>query len=76
VSVVRGRVRYSRNGQFLRESSKTPSYPLLLDVSLGRLGATVRSAVLAVSAPPAPGGGFIETLWIIRALWMCSWWAR
>ena len=61
VSVVGGRVRYSRNGQFLRESSKTPSYPLLLDVSLGSLGATVRSAVLGVSATPAPGGGFIET---------------
>lgn len=60
VAIVGGRVRYSRNGQFLRESALAPQYPLLLDVSLGSLGASVRDAVLAVSPPPPPGGGFIE----------------
>jgi hypothetical protein len=61
VAVVGGRVQYSRNGLLLRESARVPSYPLLLDVSLGSVGATVRDAVLGVSPPPPPGGGFIET---------------
>jgi hypothetical protein len=61
VAVVGGRVQYFRNGKFLRESAKAPSYPLLLDVALGSTGATVRSAVLGITPPPAPGGGFIET---------------
>jgi hypothetical protein len=39
VAIVGGRVRYSRNGRLLRESALVPQYPLLLDVSLGSLGA-------------------------------------
>ena len=61
VAVVGGRVQYSRNGLLLRESANVPQYPLLLDTSLGSIGATVRDAVLGVSPPPPPGGGFIET---------------
>ena len=61
VAVVNGRVQYSRNGTLLRESATAPGYPLLLDTSLGSLGATVRNAVLGVSPPSASGGGFIET---------------
>ena len=61
VAVVGGRVQYFRNGKFLRESAKTPAYPLLLDTALGSLGATVRDAVLGVTPAPSPGGGFIET---------------
>ena len=61
VAVVGGRVQYKRNGLLLRESARTPVYPLLLDTSLGSIGASVRSAVLGVSPPPPPGGGFIET---------------
>ena len=61
VAVVGGRVQYSRNGLLLRESAHVPQYPLLLDTSLGSIGATVRNAVLGVSPPPPPGGGFIET---------------
>lgn len=61
VAVVGGRVQYFRNGYFLRESAAVPQYPLLLDVSLGSLGATVHDAVLGISPPPPPGGGFIET---------------
>jgi hypothetical protein len=61
VAVIGGRVKYFRNGQFLRESASPPQYPLLLDVALGSLGATVRDAVIGVFPPPPPGGGFIET---------------
>ena len=61
VAVVGGRVQYKRNGLLLKESARTPVYPLLLDTSLGSVGATVRNAVLGVSPPPPPGGGFIET---------------
>jgi len=61
VAVVGGRVQYSRNGRLLRESANVPHYPLLLDTSLGSVGATVHNAVLGVSAPPPPGGGFTET---------------
>ena len=61
VAVVGGRVQYFRNGTFLRESARTPVYPLLLDVALGSLGATVRNAVLGFTPAPSPGGGFIET---------------
>lgn len=60
VAVVGGRVQYSRNGLLLRESASVPQYPLLLDVSLNTVGATVHNAVLVVSPPPPPGGGFTE----------------
>jgi hypothetical protein len=60
VAVSNGRVQYSRNGRLLRESARTPQYPLLLDVSLGTVGATVHNARLGVSPPPPPGGGFLE----------------
>lgn len=61
VAVVGGRVHYSKNGLFLRESAAVPQYPLLLDVALGSLGTTVHDARLGASPPPPPGGGFIET---------------
>ena len=61
VAVVGGRVQYSQNGRLLRESARTPAYPLLLDTSLGSVGATIHDAVLGVTPPPPPGGGFIET---------------
>jgi hypothetical protein len=62
ISVVGGKVQYSRNGTFLRESPIAPKYPLLLDVALGTLGATVRSAKIAATEapPPSAGGGFLE----------------
>jgi hypothetical protein len=61
VAVVGGKIQYSRNGTLLRESqTASPQYPLLLDVSLGSLGATVRNARIGVADPPPPGGGFIE----------------
>ena len=39
IAVVAGRVQYFKNGVFLRESAQTPEYPLLLDSSLGSMGA-------------------------------------
>lgn len=61
VSVVNGRVRYSKNGLFLTESTTPVEYPLALDVSLLSMGATVHDAVLGIIPPPPPGGGFFET---------------
>jgi hypothetical protein len=60
VAVVDGRVQYSKNGHYLRESARTPQFPLLLDTSLLSTGATVRNARLAVSAGPSVSGGLIE----------------
>ena len=60
VAVVNGRVQYSRNGVYLMESPATPQYPLLLDVALGTIGATVRNARIGVFPPPPAGGGFLE----------------
>jgi hypothetical protein len=60
VAVVNGRVQYSRNGRYLKESARVPQYPLLLDASLGNLGTTVRDAKLGFFPPPPPGGGFLE----------------
>jgi hypothetical protein len=60
IAVVDGRVQYSKNGQYLRESAHVPQFPLLLDTSLATIGATVRNALLTVSPPPPAGGGFTE----------------
>jgi hypothetical protein len=60
VAVVDGRVQFSKNGQYLRESARAPQFPLLLDTSLLSAGATVRDARFAASAGPSAGGGFIE----------------
>jgi hypothetical protein len=61
VAVVNGRVRYSKNGLFLAESASPVAYPLVLDVSLLSMGATIRDAVLGITPPPPSGGGFFET---------------
>jgi hypothetical protein len=62
VAVVGGRVQYFRNGVFLRESARAPAYPLVLDSSLGSVGATIRGARIGMIDPPPPaaGGGFVE----------------
>jgi len=61
VAVADGRVRYSKNGLFLFESTAPITYPLVLDVSLLSMGATVHDAVLGITPPPPSGGGFFET---------------
>ena len=60
IAVVNGRVQYSRNGRFIAESTRTPAYPLVLDVTLLSAGATVRSAKMGALEPPPPGGGLLE----------------
>jgi hypothetical protein len=60
IAVVGGRVQYSKNGRYLRESATLPVYPLLLDATLGSMNASVRDAKLVVSPPPPPGGGLLE----------------
>ena len=61
IAVVNGLVRYSKNGLLLRESTAPVEYPLVLDVSLLSMGATLGDAVLGIIPPPPPGGGFFET---------------
>src|SRR5262245_42848675 len=61
VAVAGGKVQYSRNGTLLRESqTAVPQYPLLLDVTLGSLGASVQNARIGVADPPPTSGGFLE----------------
>jgi PKD repeat protein len=52
VAVVGGLVRYSRNGVVFYTSAKAPTYPLLVDVSLGSPGSTIANAIIA-----GAGGG-------------------
>ena len=44
VEVVNDRVRYAKNGDVFRVSQRRPTYPLVLDVALGSVGATVSNA--------------------------------
>ena len=60
ISIANGRIQYSKNGQYLMESTRVPQVPLLLDSSLLSMGATIRDAVIAVAPPPPPGGGLLE----------------
>src|SRR5262249_57107521 len=60
VAVVNGHVQYSKNGQYLLESSHLPQFPLLLDSSLLSSGATIRHAVIAVTPPQTSGTGLLE----------------
>jgi hypothetical protein len=60
IAVSGNKVHYIRNGALILESRKAPQYPLLLDASLGTMGATVRNARLGVSDPSQSDGGFIE----------------
>jgi hypothetical protein len=60
IAIIGNKVQYIRNGTPILESQKAPQYPLLLDTSLGTLGATIRNARLGFSDPPPEGGGFIE----------------
>lgn len=60
IAIVGNNVQYIRNGIQILESRKAPQYPLLLDASLGTLGATIRNARLGVNDPQPSGGGFIE----------------
>jgi hypothetical protein len=60
ISVANGRIQYSKNGQYLLESARTPQLPLLLDSSLLTVGATINAAVIAAAPPPPSTGGLFE----------------
>lgn len=55
IEVNGGVVRYYRNGVLLRESTRTPSHPLVLDTALTATGATVHNAVIYAGSPPSSG---------------------
>jgi hypothetical protein len=44
VEVFGGQVRYLKNGVVFHSSTRTPTYPLLLDTSLRDVGATIVNA--------------------------------
>jgi hypothetical protein len=60
VSLANGRIQYSKNGQYLLESARTPQLPLLLDGSMLTIGATINAAVIAAAPPPPSTGGLLE----------------
>lgn len=47
VEVTAGVVRYKRNGATLYTSTKTPTYPLLVDTSFNNIGATINEAYIS-----------------------------
>lgn len=55
IEVTEGVVRYYHNGVLLRESTRAPSYPLVLDTALSAMGATVQNAVINTGPPPSSG---------------------
>jgi hypothetical protein len=60
ITVANGRIQYSKNGQYLKESAAVPQLPLVLDSSLLTIGGTIRDAVIAVAPPPPSTGGLLE----------------
>jgi hypothetical protein len=48
VGVFNGRVQYTKNGQILYESQRSPSYPLVFETSLGSRGARLSEARMFV----------------------------
>ncbi len=60
IAIVGNKLQYIRNGAVLLEKVEAIQYPVLLDVALGSIGATLQNAVVAVSPPPPSDGGFLE----------------
>jgi hypothetical protein len=60
VAVVGNKVQFIRNELVLLEQTRTLQYPLLLDIALATMGATIREAHVVVGPPPDGPGGFIE----------------
>jgi hypothetical protein len=44
IAVMNGTVEYSKNGQLVHSSHRTPQYPLVLDTVFGSRGATIQNA--------------------------------
>jgi hypothetical protein len=49
IAVEAGRVKYYKNGALLYTSTRTPSYPLIVDASLIGIGATVTNAMIGAT---------------------------
>ena len=60
IAIVGSKIQYIRNGVVLIEETRTVQYPVLLDVTLAGMGASISNAVIAVSEPPDGEGGFLE----------------
>ena len=60
IAIVGDKIQYIRNGAVLIEEVRTVEYPVLLDVTLGTMGSSIRDAVIAASEPPDGEGGFLE----------------
>ncbi len=60
IAIVGNKLQYIRNGSVLMEETRAMQYPVLLDVTLGTMGSSIRDAVVAVSEPPDGEGGFLE----------------
>jgi hypothetical protein len=50
VEVVNDRVRYVKNGDVFKVSQRRPAYPLVVDVALGSVGATIANARIGADA--------------------------
>ena len=55
IEVVNDRVRYVKNGDVFRVSQRRPAYPLVLDVALGSVGATVANARMGMETGALAG---------------------
>ena len=58
-------MKYSKNGTVFYTSTKTPTYPLLVDTALYTQGATLNNAVLAGGSAPRrlPPSGSVPVVW-------------
>jgi hypothetical protein len=57
IEIAGGRVQYVRNGQVIHVSQKRPTYPLVFDVSLGSMGASVTNARIATRGSDLAAAG-------------------
>jgi len=55
VEVVNDRVRYVKNGDVIKVSQRRPTYPLVFEVALGSVGATVADARIGTSTTAQAG---------------------
>jgi hypothetical protein len=60
IAIVTGKVQFIRNGFVLLEKQKPLQYPLLLDTSLGTIGATIQNARVVSLGSTSTSGGFVE----------------
>jgi hypothetical protein len=70
VGVVGGVVSFSKNGSVFYTSTKSPTYPLLVDTALYSTGATLNNAVMSnavIPPPPPPPPPTVPVVWTAAA---------